>query len=139
MALKMINQKETLETYLKEGLIEKFFDQDENGNVVSTCNFIFKMSVKITPLVPDAKVPDVIETEKSFKDKFSQDGSMIYLSDLNVRQLRSSDSKKFLNRWTLETKNFTSGWKSTEGQGSMFQYLSQVIQSTVTQRSLEPD
>ena len=39
---------------------------------------------------------------------------MIYLSDLNVRQLRSSDSKKFLNRWTLETKNFTSGWKSAE-------------------------
>ena len=41
MALKMINQKETLETYLKEGLIEKFFDQDENGNVVSTSNCTF--------------------------------------------------------------------------------------------------
>ena len=52
--------------------------------------------------------------ENNFQNKFSQDGSMIYLSDLNVRQLRSSDSKKFLNRWTLETKNFTSGWKSAE-------------------------
>ena len=67
------------------------------------------MGVKIAPLVAGAKVPDVIETEKSFKNKFSHDGSMIYLSDLNVRQLRSSDSKKFLNRWTFETKNFTSG------------------------------
>lgn len=75
-----IADQETLETYLKEGLVEKFFDQDENGNV----------------------------------NKFSHDGSMIYLSDLNVRQLRSSDSKKFLNRWTLETKNFTSGWKPSE-------------------------
>ena len=49
---------------------------------------------------------------------------MIYLSDLNVRQLRSNDPKKFLNRWTLETENFTSGWDKsgdkTEGMECLF-------------------